>query len=44
MDNTITKAVLSGLTGVDILQRIENIVDGEDYQRGSIEKGGNRQR
>ena len=32
------------LRNVDISQSIENIMDGKDYQRGSIEKDGNRQR
>ena len=27
-----------------ISQSIENIMDGKDYQRGAIEKDGNRQR
>ena len=32
------------LQDLDISQSIENIMDGIDYQRGSIEKDGNRQR
>ena len=46
MDNNITKSPLSrlGYAGRPILQRIENIMDGDDYQRGSIEKDGNLQR
>ncbi len=29
---------------VGLSQSFENIMDGKDYQRGSIEKDGNRQR
>ena len=32
------------LCDVDISQSIENIMDGKDYQRGSIEKDASRQR
>ena len=47
---TITKYLLSRLGAFEvwvgprpISQNIENIMDGKDYQRGSIEKDGNRQ-
>ena len=45
MDNyKITVVQTLFLWDVNILQSIENIMDGKDYQRGSIEKKGNRQR
>ena len=33
----------STFTNIIITKSIENVMDGKDYQRGSIEKGGNRQ-
>ena len=44
---TITKSLLSILDAFEIWiyrRVLENIMDGKDYQRGSIEKDGNRQR
>ena len=44
---TITKSLnhsCPDLVDVDVSQSIENIMDGKHYQRGSIEKGGNRQK
>ena len=44
---TTTKSLLSRLDAVEIVglsQSFKNIMDGKDYQRGSIEKDGNRQR
>ena len=45
MDNYKISAVQTRCIGdVGISQSIENIMDGKDYQRGSIEKDGNRPR
>ena len=45
MDNNKVTAVQTRcLRDVDLSKSFENIMDGKDYQRGSIEKDGNRQR
>ena len=45
MDNCkITVVQLDAFEMWIISQSIEDIIDGKDYQRGSIDKDGNRQR
>ena len=44
MQQSHIKSRLSRLDAFDISQNIENIMDGKDYQRLSIEKDWNRQR
>ena len=42
--NKVTAVQTRCLRDVDLSKSFENIMDGKDYQRGIIEKDGNRQR
>ena len=43
-NNKVTAVQTRCLRDGDLSKSFENIMDGKDYQRGSIEKDGNRQR